>query len=45
MLCYIIRPSDMTEEELSSPECIKTIKVQEIIVSRWIFLERTHRPR
>ncbi|KAG5835830.1 hypothetical protein ANANG_G00248170 [Anguilla anguilla] len=36
MLCYIIRPSDMTEEELSSPECIKTIKVQEIIVSRWI---------
>ncbi|KAJ8395327.1 hypothetical protein AAFF_G00033120 [Aldrovandia affinis] len=36
MLCYIIRPSDMTEEELSSPECIKRIKVQEIIVSRWI---------
>ncbi|KAJ8259852.1 hypothetical protein GJAV_G00174210 [Gymnothorax javanicus] len=36
MLCYVIRPSDMTEEELSSPECIKRIKVQEIIVSRWI---------
>ncbi|KAJ8361081.1 hypothetical protein SKAU_G00176060 [Synaphobranchus kaupii] len=36
MLCYIIRPSDMTEEELSSPECIKRIKVQEIVVSRWI---------
>ncbi|KAJ8258649.1 hypothetical protein COCON_G00176610 [Conger conger] len=36
MLCYVIRPSDMTEEELSSPECIKRIKVQEMIVSRWI---------
>ncbi|XP_036386928.1 tRNA-splicing endonuclease subunit Sen2 [Megalops cyprinoides] len=36
MICYVIRPSDMTDEEWSSPECIKRIKAQEIIVSRWV---------
>ncbi|NXP12145.1 SEN2 endonuclease, partial [Thinocorus orbignyianus] len=36
MLCYLIRPSDMTEEEMSTPECMKKIKVQELIVSRWV---------
>ncbi|XP_032851722.2 tRNA-splicing endonuclease subunit Sen2 [Tyto alba] len=36
MLCYLIRPSDMTEEEMSTPECMKRIKVQELIVSRWV---------
>lgn len=28
MLCYFIRPSDMTEKEMSTPECLKRIKVQ-----------------
>ncbi|KAI1234325.1 hypothetical protein IHE44_0003366 [Lamprotornis superbus] len=28
MLCYLIRPSDMTAEEMSTPECMKRIKVQ-----------------
>ncbi|XP_015275739.1 PREDICTED: tRNA-splicing endonuclease subunit Sen2 [Gekko japonicus] len=28
MFCYLIKPSDMTEEEMSSPECLKRIKVQ-----------------
>ncbi|KAJ7398639.1 tRNA-splicing endonuclease subunit Sen2 [Pitangus sulphuratus] len=28
MLCYLIKPSDMTAEEMSSPECMKKIKVQ-----------------
>ncbi|NXQ79739.1 SEN2 endonuclease, partial [Nyctibius grandis] len=28
MLCYLIRPSDMTEKEMSTPECMKRIKVQ-----------------
>ncbi|NWI65158.1 SEN2 endonuclease, partial [Todus mexicanus] len=28
MLCYLIRPSDMTEEEMATPECMKRIKVQ-----------------
>ncbi|KFU86075.1 tRNA-splicing endonuclease subunit Sen2 [Chaetura pelagica] len=36
MFCYLIRPSDMTEEEMSTPECMKRIKVQELIVSRWV---------
>ncbi|XP_041283500.1 tRNA-splicing endonuclease subunit Sen2-like [Onychostruthus taczanowskii] len=36
MLCYLIRPSDMTAEEMSTPECMKRIKVQELIVSRWV---------
>ncbi|XP_069795945.1 tRNA-splicing endonuclease subunit Sen2 isoform X2 [Narcine bancroftii] len=36
LLCYLIRPSNMTEEEMTSPECMKKIKVQELIASRWI---------
>ncbi|NWT01913.1 SEN2 endonuclease, partial [Mionectes macconnelli] len=36
MLCCLIKPSDMTAEEMSSPECMKRIKVQELIVSRWV---------
>ncbi|NXA10942.1 SEN2 endonuclease, partial [Sapayoa aenigma] len=36
LLCYLIRPSDMTAEEMSSPDCMKRIKVQELIVSRWV---------
>ncbi|XP_025922188.1 tRNA-splicing endonuclease subunit Sen2 isoform X1 [Apteryx rowi] len=36
MLCYLIRPSDMTEKEMSTPECMRRIKVQELIVTRWV---------
>ncbi|KAM6300947.1 tRNA-splicing endonuclease subunit Sen2 [Aegotheles albertisi] len=36
MLCYLIRPSDMTDKEMSTPDCMKRIKVQELIVSRWV---------
>ncbi|XP_050760612.1 tRNA-splicing endonuclease subunit Sen2 [Gymnogyps californianus] len=36
MLCYLIRPSDMTEKEMSTPECMKRIKAQELIVTRWV---------
>ncbi|KFR15716.1 tRNA-splicing endonuclease subunit Sen2 [Opisthocomus hoazin] len=36
MLCYLIRPSDMSEKEMSTPECMKRIKVQELIVTRWV---------
>ncbi|NXM48522.1 SEN2 endonuclease, partial [Gymnorhina tibicen] len=36
MLCYLIRPSDMSAEEMSTPECMKRIKVQELIVTRWV---------
>ncbi|KFV88083.1 tRNA-splicing endonuclease subunit Sen2 [Struthio camelus australis] len=34
MLCYLIRPSNMTEKEMSTPECMKRIK--ELIVTRWV---------
>lgn len=36
MLCYLIKPSTMTNEEMESPECMKKIKVQEVIISRWV---------
>nr|XP_055039731.1 tRNA-splicing endonuclease subunit Sen2 [Misgurnus anguillicaudatus] len=36
MLCYIITPSNMTEDALCSPECLKRLTVQEVIVSRWV---------
>ncbi len=36
MLCYVLHPSTLTEAELSSPECIKQFKIQEMIVNRWV---------
>ncbi|XP_023561699.1 tRNA-splicing endonuclease subunit Sen2 isoform X2 [Octodon degus] len=36
MLCYLIKPSTMTDEDMESPECLRRIKVQEVIVSRWV---------
>uniref|UniRef100_A0A8C1KXN9 tRNA-splicing endonuclease subunit Sen2 n=1 Tax=Cyprinus carpio TaxID=7962 RepID=A0A8C1KXN9_CYPCA len=36
MLCFVITPSDVTEDMLSSPECLKRLAVQEVIVSRWV---------
>ncbi|XP_045688088.1 tRNA-splicing endonuclease subunit Sen2 isoform X2 [Phyllostomus hastatus] len=36
MLCYLIKPSAMTDKEMESPECMKRIKVQEVILSRWV---------
>lgn len=36
MLCYLIKPSTMTDREMESPECMKQIKVQEVILSRWV---------
>ncbi|KAL1265203.1 hypothetical protein QQF64_003230 [Cirrhinus molitorella] len=36
MLCYVITPSDMTEDMMSSPECLKQFTIQEVIVSRWV---------
>ncbi|XP_071351420.1 tRNA-splicing endonuclease subunit Sen2 [Trachinotus anak] len=36
MMCYIIYPADLSEAELDSPECLSRLKVQEVIVSRWV---------
>lgn len=36
MLCYLIKPSTMTNEDMETPECMKRIQVQEVILSRWV---------
>ncbi|XP_068107895.1 tRNA-splicing endonuclease subunit Sen2 isoform X2 [Hyperolius riggenbachi] len=36
LICYLIKPPNFTEEQFSSPECIKKFKVQEVLVSRWV---------
>uniref|UniRef100_G3NGH6 tRNA-splicing endonuclease subunit Sen2 n=1 Tax=Gasterosteus aculeatus aculeatus TaxID=481459 RepID=G3NGH6_GASAC len=36
MLCYIIYPANLSEAELDSPVCLARLKVQEVIVSRWV---------
>lgn len=36
MLCYIIYPADLSEHELDSPVCLSRLKIQEVIVSRWV---------
>lgn len=36
MLCYLIKPSSMTSEDMETPECMKRIQVQEVILSRWV---------
>ncbi|XP_008853126.1 tRNA-splicing endonuclease subunit Sen2 [Nannospalax galili] len=36
MLCYLVKPSTMTNKEMETPECMKRIKVQEVILSRWV---------
>ncbi|XP_012860018.2 tRNA-splicing endonuclease subunit Sen2 [Echinops telfairi] len=36
MLCYLIKPSTMTDQEMESPECLKRMRVQEVILSRWV---------
>ncbi|XP_031707566.1 tRNA-splicing endonuclease subunit Sen2 [Anarrhichthys ocellatus] len=36
MLCYVIYPADLSDAELDSPVCLSRLKVQEVIVSRWV---------
>ncbi|XP_054472195.1 tRNA-splicing endonuclease subunit Sen2 [Anoplopoma fimbria] len=36
MLCYVIHPADLSEAELDSPVCLSRLKVQKVIVSRWV---------
>ncbi|EHB10457.1 tRNA-splicing endonuclease subunit Sen2 [Heterocephalus glaber] len=36
MLCHLIKPSTMTDEDMKFPECLRRIKVQEVILSRWV---------
>lgn len=43
MICYVIKPLDMTKEEMSSPKCISRFKLQEVVLRRWI-PERAREP-
>ncbi|KAF7641091.1 hypothetical protein LDENG_00294740 [Lucifuga dentata] len=36
MMCYVIYPADLSDAELDSPLCLQRLKVQEVIVSRWV---------
>ncbi|XP_022083311.1 tRNA-splicing endonuclease subunit Sen2-like [Acanthaster planci] len=36
MLCYVIRPSNLSDEDLQSPGCIPQFRVQEILMKRWV---------
>nr|XP_061813433.1 tRNA-splicing endonuclease subunit Sen2-like [Nerophis lumbriciformis] len=36
LLCYVVHPVDLTEAELASPECLSRLKIQEVVVSRWV---------
>ncbi|XP_061408001.1 tRNA-splicing endonuclease subunit Sen2-like [Lethenteron reissneri] len=36
LLCFVVRPAGLTEEELSSPECLRRLRVQEVVVGRWV---------
>ncbi|XP_061544433.1 tRNA-splicing endonuclease subunit Sen2 [Phycodurus eques] len=36
LLCYVIRPADLSEAELDSPACLSKLKVQVVLVSRWV---------
>ncbi|XP_078604164.1 tRNA-splicing endonuclease subunit Sen2-like isoform X1 [Branchiostoma floridae x Branchiostoma japonicum] len=36
VLCFVVRPADMTEEEQTSPSCISRFRVQEVVMKRWV---------
>ncbi|XP_077458036.1 tRNA-splicing endonuclease subunit Sen2 [Stigmatopora argus] len=36
LLCYVVRPADLTDAQLDSPACLSRLKVQEVLVSRWV---------
>ncbi|XP_013418344.1 tRNA-splicing endonuclease subunit Sen2 [Lingula anatina] len=36
LLCYVIRPRGVTDEDLSSPACVPKFKIMEVIIERWV---------
>lgn len=36
MLCYLVKPAAMTDADMESPDCMRRIRVQEVILSRWV---------
>lgn len=35
LLCYVIKPADVTMEEMKSPQVLKKLKVIEMVIRRW----------
>ncbi|KAK6180774.1 hypothetical protein SNE40_008766 [Patella caerulea] len=36
MICYVVKPKNLTDKDLLSPSCIPYFKVKEMLLSRWI---------
>lgn len=36
LICYVIRPNDLSEDDLMSPKCIPRFQVKEMLLSRWV---------
>ncbi|XP_071804336.1 uncharacterized protein [Asterias amurensis] len=36
MFCYVLRPANLSDDEMTSPRCIPRFRVQEILMRRWV---------
>ncbi|XP_070533775.1 tRNA-splicing endonuclease subunit Sen2-like [Ptychodera flava] len=36
LFCYVLKPPNMTDQEMLSPQCLQRFKVQEMLMRRWI---------
>lgn len=36
MICYVIKPKDLSDDDLRTPKCIPKFKVSEFIIGRWV---------
>ena len=36
LICYVIKPSNWSKEELQSPSCVSKFSVEEMFVNRWV---------
>ncbi|KAK3088545.1 hypothetical protein FSP39_020418 [Pinctada imbricata] len=44
LICYVLKPSSLSEEEILLPSCISKFKVKEHVVTRWVSSqEREHK--
>lgn len=36
VLCYVLRPRDLSDEDLADPSCIRRFQVQHVLARRWL---------
>ncbi|XP_077990532.1 uncharacterized protein LOC144444855 [Glandiceps talaboti] len=36
LFCFVLKPTNMTDQEMQSPKCISRFKVQEMVMRRWV---------